>query len=64
MIEIRRLGVQEARERCMSGAKLVCAYESEDNFEKYHLEGAISLNALKNLVPQVLKDAEMIFYCA
>ena len=64
MIEIKRLGVQEARERCKSGAKLVCAYESEDHFDKYHLEGAISLNALRNLVPHVLKDAEMVFYCA
>ena len=64
MIEIRRLGAQEARERCMSGARLVCAYESDDDFEKYHLEGSISLNALKSLVPQVLKDTEIIFYCA
>jgi len=63
MIEVRRLGTREARERCQSGAKLVCAYESEEVFGKNHLEGAISLNALKNLVPQPKED-EIIFYCA
>jgi len=63
MIEVRRLGTREARERFQSGAKLVCAYESEEVFGKNHLEGAISLNALKNLVPQPKED-EIIFYCA
>jgi hypothetical protein len=64
MVEIRRLGAQEARERCLSGSRLVCAYDSEEDFEKNHLEGAISLNALKSLVAQVSKGDEMIFYCA
>lgn len=64
MYEVKRLGVQEARERIMSGSRLVCAYDSEENFEKNHLEGAISLNALKNLVTQMARDDEMIFYCA
>ena len=64
MIEVRRLGPREARERCQSGAKLVCAYESEEVFGKNHLEGAISLNALKNLVPLMIKEEEVIFYCA
>lgn len=64
MIEIRRFGAQEARERCKSGAKLVCAYESDEVFGKNHLDGAISLNALKNLVPQALIEDEIIFYCA
>lgn len=64
MIEIRRLGVQEARERCLSGSRLVCAYEIEENFEKNHLEGAISLNELKSLVAQLSKVDELIFYCA
>lgn len=64
MIEVRRLGTLKARERCQSGAKLVCAYESDEVFEKNHLEGAISLNALKNLAPQSSKEDELIFYCA
>ena len=62
--EIRRLGAEEARVRSMSGARLVCAYESEEIFQKNHLAGAISLNALKNLVPQLIKAEEVIFYCA
>lgn len=64
MVEIRRLGAREARERCTSGAKLVCAYDSEEVFQKNHLEGAISLNTLKKLVPQPSKEVEIIFYCA
>jgi hypothetical protein len=64
MTEIRRLAAEEARVRSMSGARLVCAYESEENFQKYHLAGAISLNVLKNLVPQMIKEEEVIFYCA
>jgi hypothetical protein len=64
MIEVRRLGPREARERCQSGAKLVCAYESEEAFGKNRLAGAISLKALQNLVPQAAKEDELIFYCA
>ena len=64
MTEIRRLGAEEARVRSMSGVRLVCAYESEEIFQKNHLAGAISLNALKNLVPQMIKEEEVIFYCA
>lgn len=64
MIEVRRLGTHEAYERCQSGAKLVCAYESEEAFEKNHLEGAMSLNTLKNLASQTTKEDELIFYCA
>lgn len=64
MNEIRRIGVQEARQRLMSGARLVCAYDSEEEFGGNHLEGAISLDTLKNLVPQVSKSDEIIFYCA
>ena len=64
MAEVRRLGAQETRERCLSGSRLVCAYESEEDFKKNHLDGAISLNVLNNLVPQLPKDNELIFYCA
>lgn len=64
MAEIRRSGTKEAREKCLAGTRLVCAYDSDEIFEKYHLEGAISLSQLKNLVPQLSKDEEIIFYCA
>ncbi len=64
MNEVRRISVQEARQRLMSGARLVCAYDSEEEFGEYHLEGAISLAALKNLAPRVSKSDEIIFYCA
>jgi len=64
MTSIKRLGAQEAREKCRAGAKLVCAYESDETFEKNHLEGAISFNQLKSLGSKVAKDDEIIFYCA
>ena len=64
MIEIRRIDTSTARAMCLSGAKLVCAYEDEEVFQKNNLEGAISLNTLKNLGPQLIKEATLIFYCA
>jgi hypothetical protein len=64
MMEIRRLDTLTARAMCLSGAKLVCAYEHEEAFQRNNLEGAISLNTLKNLGPQLLKETTIIFYCA
>lgn len=64
MVEIKRLEANKARERFITGARLVCAYEGEELFEKYRLEGAISLNALKNLGANLSTDDVLIFYCA
>jgi len=63
MAAIKRVGAEEARESCLAGARLVCAYASEETFGKIHLDGAISLNQLKNLGSQVSKEDELIFYC-
>lgn len=64
MTEISRSGTKEARERCQAGARLVCAYDSDEIFEKNHLDGAMSLNQLKSLGTQISKEDELIFYCA
>ena len=64
MAAIKRLGAEEARAKCQAGAKLVCAYASEEIFAKNHLEGAISFNQLKSLGSEASKEDETIFYCA
>ena len=57
---------QEARDRIEATppALLVCAYDSDEKFQKNHLDGALSLQALKAHEPSLRKDAEIIFYCA
>ncbi len=62
---IIRISPEEARQKTLSGeALLVCAYNSSgDKFEKYHLEGAISLQEFKTMVDGLQKDQEIIFYC-
>lgn len=64
MNAIRRINAQEARARCLAGAKLVCAYDSDEAFRKNHLGGAISLIQLKNQASLLSPDDEIIFYCA
>lgn len=57
---------QEARDRVEADppALLVCAYDSEEKFRLNHLDGALSLDALRSREPRLRKDAEIIFYCA
>jgi len=45
-------------------ALLVCAYEQEEKFVKFRLEGAISLKELESRLPELPKDREIVFYCA
>ena len=45
-------------------ALLVCAYDDEVRFAKFHLEGAIPLKELEARLPKLPKDQEIIFYCA
>lgn len=64
MTAIRRTSAQEARSRSLAGVKIVCAYDSREMFEKNHLEGAISLEELKDMLPRISRNDEIIFYCA
>jgi uncharacterized protein (TIGR02284 family) len=62
---VDRIGPREARQRVESGvAMLVCAYDSDDKFQEYHLEGAISLHEFETRADAIPKDRELIFYCA
>ncbi|NTV12673.1 MAG: ArsR family transcriptional regulator [Desulfobulbaceae bacterium] len=59
-----RVSPREAYEKVKAGqALLVCAYESDARFEKYHLAEAISFNNFKNRFPSLPVEQEAIFYC-
>ena len=45
-------------------ALLVCAYDSEEKFKMFHLDGAISLSEFESRLPSLPKEHELIFYCA
>lgn len=60
-----RIAVMEAREKVMKGqAILVCAYDSDDKFNKMRLQGAIPLSTFKDKLKSIGKDQMIIFYCA
>lgn len=64
MPEVTRITPAEARRRVSSGALFVCAYESEQLFQRNHLVGAISLQAFQSGFPALDKSREIVFYCA
>ena len=60
-----RISAEEACRRTRFGdALLVCGYDDETKFRSNYLEGAISLAALRQRLPQLGRDQEIIFYCA
>ena len=65
MSEVARISVEEARQRVQAGsALLVCAYDSDEKFQKMRLEGAFSLSEFRSRLSTFAKDQEIIFYCA
>ena len=63
MVEVARVSVQDARENMAGGqALLVCAYDSDEKFSRFHLEGAISLSEFKSRADEISKEQELIFY--
>jgi hypothetical protein len=65
MAEVLRVDVQETSGKVAAGqALLVCAYDSDDKFAQYQLDGAISLAELKEKSDGLSMDQEIIFYCA
>lgn len=58
-----RIPVSEAREKVMKEtAMLVCAYDDDEKFEKFHLGGAISLSEFKSKSSDLDKNQEIFFY--
>ena len=65
MAEIERVEAEEARRKVESGdALLVCAYDDEAKCGSMKLEGAITLGELREMVPSLAKDRDIILYCA
>jgi len=63
-MDIESVSAPEVRERIRrQSALLVCAYEDEEKFRTFPLEGAISLNEFKSKTGELNKDQEIIFYC-
>jgi len=63
MMEIESISAPEVREKIRyQSALLVCAYEDEEKFKTFPLEGAISLNEFKSKTGELNKDQEIIFY--
>jgi len=64
MMEIENVPAPEVREKIMKkSALLVCAYDDEEKFNTFPLEGAISLNEFKSRTGDLDKNQEIIFYC-
>jgi rhodanese-related sulfurtransferase len=65
MTEPERIGPKEVYQKLKAGAAvLVCAYEDDEKFKTFHLEGAISLNEFRSNLPSLSRNREIVFYCA
>ncbi|HEX3176778.1 MAG TPA: ArsR family transcriptional regulator [Methylomirabilota bacterium] len=65
MPEVPRISAQEARRRVQQGqAVLACAYDDEAKCAQMRLEGAIDLRELREMLPSLPKDREIVLYCA
>ena len=64
-MDVPRISPAEARRRVQHGqALLVCGYEDDNKCRSMALEGAITLNELRQLLPSLAKSQDLIFYCA
>jgi hypothetical protein len=65
MEEPRRITVQQAYAQAKAGsALLVCAYEDEEKFRRWKLEGALSWKEFEARPEAGDKNLIIIFYCA
>lgn len=65
MAEVPRISAEDAREKVQSGqALLACAYDDESKCRQMRLEGAITLSELRQMLPSLPNDQEIILYCA
>jgi hypothetical protein len=59
------ISAQQAYQRAKSGeALLVCAYENDEKFARFQLEGAIPLSEFQKKIDSIDPGTEIIFYCA
>lgn len=64
LADVSRLSAEQVRKGVVAGTTvLVCAYNTDEKFEKYKLEGAIPLSEFKANVSNYTRDTEIVFYC-
>jgi hypothetical protein len=64
-MDVPRISPAEARRRVQHGrALLVCGYEDDAKCRSMALEGAITLNELRQRLASLPKSQDLIFYCA
>ncbi|HEY6006904.1 MAG TPA: ArsR family transcriptional regulator [Geobacteraceae bacterium] len=65
MAEVPRISAEEAHAAVASGrALLVCGYEDPERYRLLRLEGGISIQEFRGMLPSLSKEQEIIFYCA
>lgn len=65
MAEVERISVEDARPKVQNGrALLVCAYDDEAKCASIRLEGSIIMRELRQMLPSLPKEQELILYCA
>jgi hypothetical protein len=63
MSRVERIAADEAHKRVRDGsALLICAYDSDAKFKRFHLEGALSLSEFESKSASVPAEKELIFY--
>jgi rhodanese-related sulfurtransferase len=65
-MNVKTISAENAHEllRTDPAAVLVCAYETDEEYRKNDLEGAISLNEFRKRRNSIPKDENVIFYCS
>ncbi|MCM2285486.1 MAG: hypothetical protein NDI81_11945 [Desulfobacula sp.] len=64
MMDVESVSAPEIREKIrQKSALLVCAYEDEEKFKTFPLEGAISFTEFQSKIGELNKDQEIFFYC-
>jgi hypothetical protein len=60
-----RITPAEAYKKVTSGgALLVCAYDSDEKYAAFKLEGSIPFSRFQSMEAALAKSNEIIFYCA
>ncbi len=63
MPQVTLIKADKANEHVTDGsALLICAYDSDEKFQKVYLKGAIPLSEFEKRSGSVDKDTELIFY--
>jgi hypothetical protein len=63
--DVVRLEADEVNRQVQAGeALLVCAYDSDEKFQRNRLAGAIPFSAFEQRLPSLSKDQPIVFYCS